>query len=76
MENYDFVKKILGQIIPAGSEHIDEDRMQNLKEYIKLVDRLICDLADIRQYKERPEHSIKKIGERADRYLVELKEAI
>lgn len=60
MEMYEIVKKLIGDIEPYGDTNIDEKHMKNLSEHIELVDLIL-----VAKYKNRPEASMKEIGERA-----------
>lgn len=71
IDTYAVVKKLIGNIAPAGESHVDEKRLENLKQHIDLVSSLLHDLQCIRHYKDRPEHSIKLIGKEADDFLTD-----
>ena len=45
MTNYDVVKKLIGNINPAGDASRDKERFENLKEAVKLVELLLSDIA-------------------------------
>jgi len=65
MEMHEIVKKLIGSIEPYGDTNIDEEHMKNLNKHIELVDKLLDDLILVAKYKNRPEASMKEIGERA-----------
>ena len=48
MEIYDVVKKLIGEIEPVGSSHIDKERFENLKVMISLLNKILTDLECIR----------------------------
>lgn len=73
MEIEDIVRKIIGPIKPVGESHIDEKRYENLKLHIALVDELVRDIEDVTEYAERIEHSMRKAGKEACKYLAILK---
>lgn len=76
MELYDVVLKLIGDITPYGDSNIDSKRINNLKEQCSLSSVLIEDLINVAQFKERPEHSIKIMGELAHDTLIGIKEML
>lgn len=76
MTHYEIVKRLIGPIIPIGDTNADRDRYKNLEDTIDLVDRLIFDINDAGLSHNRPEASMKKIGETANKYLEDLKDSI
>jgi len=70
MTNYDVVKKLIGEIKPIGETNSDEDRFENLKEMIELVDDLIVDIQDVADKNVyRDEASMYRAGKYADDFL-------
>ena len=67
---------MLGNIYPVGETDIDEKRLENLKETIQLVDRLIYDIFQVSLNKNSQYHSMKISGERAYKYLKSLKDEL
>lgn len=63
------VKKIVGDIQPAGASRIDEKRFENLKEMCKLVNELVSEIDKVACEKDRQEHSIKEMGKYAHKFL-------
>jgi len=73
---YEVTSKILGKINPQGESNIDAERLENLKNTLKLSENLIDDIIEVSKNKERWESSMKVAGLKADKYLLELKEAL
>jgi hypothetical protein len=73
---YEIIKKIIGQIQPCGDSNIDEERVNNLADHIKITKNLINDLIEVSQFKDKPEYSMKKIGDTAYKSLVEIKNVL
>lgn len=70
MENYDVVKKLIGNITPVGETNEDNKRFENLKEMCKLMEQIHIDLDDISyRYKDRHEFSIKRAVEYIDKFF-------
>lgn len=76
MSNHEIITKLIGPINAVGESHVDEQRLANLNETIKLVDRLISDIYSAASTKDRVEHSMKTIGQKAHSFLVDLKECL
>lgn len=75
MEIYDVVKKLLGPIETVGESNTDEARYRNLEATIVLVDKLLCDIHSVAQDKNCQEFSRARSGERAEKFLQDIKEA-
>ena len=70
MTHIEIVKKLIGEISPAGATHIDEVRFKNLKEMCRLAELIILEIDDVSyRNKDRQEHSMKEMGEYAHRFL-------
>jgi hypothetical protein len=64
------VNKLIGPIEPVGETTTDEKRYENLKAQCELVEQLILDIQYVaKNNKDRHEHSMKRAGEYADRFL-------
>lgn len=72
MTIYDIVKKLTGNINPAGSGAVDPDRFDNLKNTCELIGKLVADVRCVASTKNSYEHSVKKAGEFASKFLKEL----
>jgi len=68
---YAVVKKLIGSIEPVGSQHVDNERLENLKVHIDLTAALLHDIQCVRQNKDRQEYSMKEIGQKADEFLTD-----
>lgn len=68
---YRVVKKLVGEIEPVGSSHIDDIYYNNLEVMIDLVEALLGDLLKVARYKENYEDSMKKAGIKADEFIQE-----
>jgi DUF1009 family protein len=71
---YEVAKKLLGPIEPVGETRTDDERYENLEATIEVVNKLLFDIAQVAVNKDRVEHSMKKAGERAQKFLNEVKE--
>jgi len=69
MTLYETVMKLVGPIVPIGDTNEDANRLENLKELLKLVDQLITDLEEMSELKCKHEYSIKKAGQIVSRFL-------
>lgn len=64
--------RLVGPVKPVGSTEVDEQRLENLKTMIDLVDSLIGDVLTVAQYRNRTEYSLRESGKRAHDFLEEL----
>lgn len=71
IDTYAVVKKLIGEIEPAGETDTDKKRLENLKQQLELISALLDDLQSIRHHKDRAEYSIKRIGKEADDFLTD-----
>ena len=69
MELIDIVNKLTGPIDPVGETNADNERLDNLKAMIGLVGTLHEQIAEVSEYKDRVEYSMKRAGETANGYL-------
>ena len=76
MEYYELLKKLIGSIKPYGDTNIDKERKYNLEEHISLTYKLIEDLIQVSRYRDRPEQSIRDLGENAYLGLKKIREII
>ena len=67
------VNKLIGDITPVGDEGVDSIRLENLKHYGELIDRLVSNVDDI-SYKFRKSNysSIKNLVNEANKILDKL----
>lgn len=73
MNNYDVVKKLIGNINPIGEANTDNERFENLKELCTLVRDLISEI-DTVSYRNRDskEFSVKRAGDYAKHFLTKV----
>ena len=69
MDYHEIVTKLIGGINPVGESNADEQRFENLKALIQLVDLLLADIGDVSEYKDCPEYSKSRAGKFALKYL-------
>lgn len=69
--NYtEIVKKLIGNIQPAGASHIDPERFKNLKEMCELVNNLVIEIDKVvYDNKHAQQHSIKEMVEYAEDFI-------
>lgn len=63
------IKKLYGEIEPVGETDEDEERYNNLLEYMKLYYIIYDNLLKVAKYKNDERYSVKKIGEKAYKIL-------
>ena len=76
MDIKQIIDKLLGSCTPKGCATRGKEALISLTERIKLVEELIIDIQYVAKSKDSYEASVKTIGERADRFLRELKEEL
>lgn len=73
MTLHEVVKGLIGDINPVGESEVDDERFENLKEHIDLVENLIMDLEAVAKLsklnKEHTEHSKRRAADFANNYL-------
>jgi hypothetical protein len=69
---HEVVKKLIGPINPAGAEHIDAKRFENLEAMIDLTESLLRDLYAVSLNSKRQEASMCKAGKKAASFLYEM----
>ena len=73
MELDDVVMKLIGPIQPYGSEHIDTERLDNMKTLTALVEYLLYQIEQAAESANRPEASMRQIGQYAKKFLDEIR---
>lgn len=74
MTNTEVVKKMIGNIQPAGDTNIDNERFENLKAMCELTDNLIAAINDVAySNKHRGEYSIRQMAKYASDFLTDMK---
>lgn len=70
MEVIDIVNRLIGEIKPVGESNEDKRRHENILKMIELMKELHMQMDTVaHRNKNRVEHSMKVIGEEADKYL-------
>lgn len=62
---YDVVGKLIGRVEPVGETINDETVLGNVQELSELTTRLVEKLVDVSLYINRPEKSMRDVGEQA-----------
>lgn len=75
MTLYETVMKLVGPVEAVGETGQDERALENLKELTELVDLLLWKIANTAGTADRPEASMKAIGNHARDFLKVVKEA-
>lgn len=66
---YPVVKRLLGAIEPIGETNVDEIRLENLKDTMYLVEKLMYDIHEVSKQSNRMEHSIGLAGRTANEFI-------
>lgn len=66
------VKALTGDVYPVGESTEDQIRFDNLETLIEVIQYLVSDIETAAEDRSRKEASMKKIGERAYKFLNEL----
>lgn len=70
MTHAEIIKKLIGNISPAGASHIDDERFENLKAMCELIESLVEDVHFVAERnKSSHEFSVKRSGEYAEKFL-------
>jgi hypothetical protein len=72
MTHAEIVKKLIGNIHPAGDASKDDKRFDNLKEMCDLVSDLVREINEVSKNKDRYEQSMKEAGQYADKFLINI----
>jgi len=72
MEIYDVVTKLIGVVEPVGETNEDDRRYENLQTLIDLTEKLLFDIGQTSNYRNRVEFSMKRAGDYAKDYLNEV----
>ena len=75
MELKDVVMKLIGPVQPYGDHYGDMQRLENMKELIELTDYLLGQIDQAAASAERPEASMKEIGQCAKGFLDDVRRA-
>ena len=69
MTIYNIVQKLIGATYPVGETNTDNDRYENLIEFIELYEEMTEQLILISKLKDRGEYSLKRAGKLASQTL-------
>lgn len=72
----EFIQKLIGPVTAIGDHGADERRLENLNTMIEVVYNLVDRIQAAADSADRPEASMKEIGQRAQVALVDLEEMI
>ena len=73
MNIYDVVTKLVGKIKPIGEANTDNERFDNLKVLLSLVDNLLADIDDLEfNCKNSHESSVKRASDLAGEFLTRI----
>lgn len=75
MDFHEIVKRLIGPVEATGEHGVDQERLRNLRELTELADLLLGDIQRAALDANRPEASMRAIGEHARDFLREVKEA-
>lgn len=70
MTHFEIVKKLVGEVKPAGETSKDEKRFENLQAMCELTAHLISEIQSVaRDNKHSHEYSVKRSADYAERFL-------
>jgi len=73
MTTFEIVKKLIGPINPVGDSSRDEERFENLKHMIELMDQIHSEIDDVAyRNRESKEYSVKRSVDYINVYLDKL----
>lgn len=67
------IDALIGRIEPYGSSHIDKERTENLEVLLEVMDNYIAKIDNVVKYRNRPEYSMRNMGEMAYDWFLDLK---
>ena len=71
------IEYIIGPINPVGSTHIDRARIENLKDLLEILEKLVFQVDQIVIHnKNRPEMSMRDAGKIADDFLRDIRDQL
>lgn len=75
MELLEIVNKLVGPITPEAESNEDQKRLKNMETMCGLVEQLIVQIDDVVYRNQgRHEYSVKKIVERAEQFVKNIKD--
>lgn len=70
------VYKVVGNISPVGETNVDNERFENLQEFVELVHALVWDLHAVSHCTNNHEYSMKRAGQFAKLALEQLRDVL
>lgn len=68
--------RLIGSVEPYGSTQIDAERLENLETLLEVMDEYINEIIDVAKYRNRHEHSISVMANRAYEWLEDLQDCL
>ena len=69
---YDIVIQQIGPIVPYSDTRIDEKRLENLEEFLDLLEMMLVAVEEVAQFKDSRFISSQVMGRRAHNYLKDI----
>lgn len=76
MQLVEIVRKLIGPIQPIGETNADKIRLANLEATTELIDCLLFEVQRVAAHAGRPEKSMSKAGQDAQRYLLSIRDFV
>lgn len=73
---YEVVKSLTGEINPVGSTHVDDQRIENLKTHINLMNVMVDEILFLTEHEEDYRASVKEAGKLSRKELEGLVESL
>ena len=67
------VLRLVGPVMPIGETTEDDRRFENLKHLTAVIDALLVEVRQVEREGRRPEYSIRRAGDYARNFLLEMK---
>lgn len=74
MEIIDVVNKLIGSVNPIADSSVDEKRLENLRQYCDLVDKMLFEINMVANQRESPYASVMTAGHFAHKFLTDIKD--
>jgi len=75
MEMHRITMKLVGPVTAVGETNEDGRRLTNLRELTELIDCLLFEVSEAARTADRPEASMKEIGQHAKQFLESVRHA-
>lgn len=70
------VNKVIGGVSPVGESYTDNERFENLKEFVELVHAFVWELQEVSRYANNHEYSMRRAGQFAKLALEQLRDVL